>query len=434
MPNKYNTSMGARLVLAAAISAACGTANAAGFALIENSASGMGNAYAGAAAIADDASTVWFNPAGMTRLGKDQIVFAAHYIAPEAEYTDSGTSTVPVAGPNDTTDEIGVVANFYYVRDLGGDAKFGLGINTPFGLASEYEPDWMGRYHAIKSEIATLNINPAIATRITDKLSVGAGFNVQYIEAEISSAIDVATITATPGAPDGLASVKGDGISFGANFGLLYEYSPTSRLGIAYRSKVAQNLDGDATFQNTPVIPSPLGGNLFENTSASAAIDLPETISVSYVRDMNARLTLLADVTYTGWSGFEELRVKYDNPGQPDAVTTEDWNNTWRYSLGMNYQYNEKLTLRAGVAYDETPIPDAERRTPRIPGNDRTWLALGFGYAPTTDMKFDFGYAHLFIDDSDTNNTLESALTPYTLNGSYENKVDIFSVQATWSF
>ena len=429
MPNKYTTSIGARLALAAAIGAACGTANAAGFALIENSASGMGNAFAGAAAIGEDASTVWFNPAAMTRLGKDQIVFAAHYIAPEAEFTDNASG--PMTGPDDTTDEVGVVANFYYVRDLGDDVKFGLGINTPFGLASEYDADWIGRYHAIKSEIATLNINPSIASKITDKLSLGAGFSVQYIEAEISSAVDPALFG---GAADGLASVEGDGISFGANFGLLYEYSPTSRLGIAYRSKVAQNLDGNATFKGTNVVPSPLGGNLFENTGASAAIDLPETISVSYVRDMDAKLTLLADVTYTGWSGFEELRVKYDNPGQPDAVTTEDWNNTWRYSLGMNYQYNEKLTLRAGVAYDETPIPDAERRTPRIPGNDRTWLALGFGYAPTADMKFDFGYAHLFIDDSDINNTLESAFTPYTLNGSYENKVDIFSVQATWSF
>jgi long-chain fatty acid transport protein len=255
---------------------------------------------------------------------------------------------------------------------------------------------------------------------VTDKLSLGVGFNVQYIEAELSSAIFT-------GGSDGLATIEGDGVSFGANFGLLYEYSEHSRIGIAYRSKVAHNLDGDATFSG--IAPTPIG------TGASAAVDLPQMASLSYVRDMNDRLTLLADVTWTGWSSFDELRVSYDN-AQPDTVTTEDWEDTWRYSVGMNYRYSDALTLRAGVAYDEEPIPSAARRTPRIPGNDRTWLALGFGYAPSADLQFDFGYAHLFVKDADIDNTLET-LDPaanHTLSGSYEAEVDIFSAQVTWKF
>ncbi|MBD3620310.1 MAG: outer membrane protein transport protein [Chromatiales bacterium] len=429
MPN-HIPSIGRRLALAVAIGATCGSAHAAGFALIEQSASGMGNAFAGAAAIADDASTVWFNPAGMTRLGKDQVVVAVHYIAPTAEYTDSGTSTVPGGGPDDTTDEVGIVGNFYYVRDLGDDVKFGLGINTPFGLASKYDANWIGRYHAIESEIATLNINPSLASKVTDKLSLGVGFNVQYIEAKISSAVDGTNV----GQPsNGFAELEGDGISFGANFGMLYEYSERSRIGIAYRSKVAHTLEGDAKFDNlAPTVVAP-GVTLFENTSASAAVDLPQMASLSYVREMNDRLTLLADVTWTGWSSFDELRVNYDST-QPDAVTTEDWEDVWRYSIGMNYRYSDALTLRAGVAYDEEPIPSAERRTPRIPGNDRTWLALGFGYAPSADLQFDFGYAHLFVKDADIDNTLESAISPHTLTGSYEADVDIFSAQVTWKF
>ncbi|HDP89902.1 MAG TPA: transporter [Thioalkalivibrio sp.] len=424
------TSIGSRLALVAAIGATCGSAHAAGFALIEQSASGMGNAFAGAAAIADDASTVWFNPAGMTRLNRDQIAVALHYIAPTAEYTDSGASTVPGGGPDDTTDETGIVGNFYYVRDLGNEVKFGLGINTPFGLASKYRPDWIGRYHAIESEIATLNINPALASKVTDRLSLGLGFNVQYIEAKLSSAVDGTLV----GQPDnGFAELEGDGISFGANFGLLYEYSERSRLGIAYRSRVAHKLEGDAKFDNLAPTPVAPGVTLFEDTSASAAVDLPDSASVSYVRDVNDRLTLLADVTWTGWSSFDELRVKYDST-QPDAVTTEDWNDVWRYSVGLNYRYSDTLTLRAGVAYDEEPIPGADRRTPRIPGNDRTWLALGFGYAPSADLQFDFGYAHLFVKDVDIDNTLESQISPYTLTGSYEADVDIFSAQVTWKF
>ena len=422
-------SIGRRLALAVAIGATCGNAHAAGFALIEQNASGMGHAFAGAAAIADDAGTVWFNPAGMTRLGKDQVVVAAHYIAPEAEYTDSGASTVPGGGPDDTTDEVAIAGNFYYVRDLGDEVKFGLGINTPFGLSSEYDADWIGRYHAIKSEITTFNINPSLASKVTDRLSLGVGFNVQYIEAELSSAV-------FDGTNEGVATIEGDGISLGANFGLLYEFSGRSRIGVAYRSEVAHNLDGDATFDGVNPVPSPLGGNLYVDTDASAGVDLPQMVSLSYVRDMNDRLTLLADVTWTGWSSFDELRVSYDNAGQPDAVTTEDWDDTWRYSLGMNYRYSDALTLRAGVAYDEEPIPSAARRTPRIPGNDRTWLALGFGYAPSADLQFDFGYAHLFVKDADIDNTLET-LNPaanHTLSGSYEADVDIFSAQVTWKF
>ncbi|MDX5333411.1 MAG: OmpP1/FadL family transporter [Gammaproteobacteria bacterium] len=435
MPN-HIPSIGRRLALAVAISATCGSAHAAGFALIEQSASGMGNAFAGAAAIADDASTVWFNPAGMTRLGKDQVVVAAHYIAPEAEFTNDGSQLgtgAPLVGTDGSTsgktDEVGIVGNFYYVRDLGDDAKFGLGINTPFGLSSKYDSNWIGRYHAINSEIMTLNINPSLASKVTDKLSLGVGFNVQYIQAELSS-------TVFDGTQEGVATIEGDGISFGANFGLLYEYSERSRIGIAYRSKVAHNLDGDAKFDGVNQIPSPLGGNLYVDTDASAGVDLPQMASLSYVRDMNDRLTLLADVTWTGWSSFDELRVSYDNAGQPDSVTTEDWEDTWRYSVGMNYRYSDALTLRAGVAYDEEPIPSAERRTARIPGNDRTWLALGFGYAPSADLQFDFGYAHLFVKDADIDNTLET-LNPaanHTLSGSYEAEVDIFSAQVTWKF
>ena len=429
MPNNYATSIGARFALAAAIAAACGTANAAGFALIENSASGMGNAFAGAAAIAEDASTVWFNPAGMTRLDGDQVVVAGHYIEPEASCTDRASG--PMTGPNDTTDEAAFVTNFYYVRDLGDDVKFGFGINTPFGLTTEYDPAWIGRYHAIRSDIMTVNFNPALASKVTDKLSLGLGFNVQYIEAEITSAVDPLLFGGTS---DGLARVEGDDVSFGANFGLLYEYSPRSRMGVAYRSKVAQTLEGTASFEGTNPVPSPLGGELFLNTGATAGIDLPETVSFSYAREVDAKWTFLADVTWTGWRGFEELRVSYDNSGQPDAVTTEHWRNTWRYAVGANYRWDDRLTLRAGVAYDETPIPNAERRTPRIPGNDRTWVSLGFGYAYSPRLQFDVGYSHLFVDDADIHNTLESPFTPYTLDGTYESHVDIVSTQATWKF
>lgn len=434
MPKNKTTSSGARLALAAAISVACGSANAAGYALIEQSASGMGNAYAGAAAIAEDASTIWFNPAGMTRLNKDQVVVAGHYVMPEAEFTDTGSASPTF---NDTTDEAALVGNFYWVRDLGGGTKFGLGIGTPFGLATKYDPGWTGRYHAIDSELRSLNFNPAVASKVTERLSLGVGFNVMYLEADLSQAINFAAVG---GSGDGYGEVSGDSWSFGANFGALYEMSERSRLGVHYRTKVNQNLDGNASFDisNAPasIGPFTVGTDIFANTGASASVTLPDSLSVSYVFERDSQWTYLFDWTWTNWREFDELRISYDNPTQPDSVTTEHWTSVHRVSAGVNYRLDETWILRGGIAWDQEPIQSAERRTPRIPGNDRTWLSFGFGYTVSPDMQFDFGYAHLFVDDTEINNSTESAVAPLndTIVGTYDSQVDIFSAQVTWKF
>ena len=143
------------------------------------------------------------------------------------------------------------------------------------------------------------------------------------------------------------------------------------------------------------------------------------------------KITYLADITWTGWSSFDELRIVYDSGVPTDTVTTEDWDDTLRYSVGFDYQYSDTMILRSGLAYDETPIPSPERRTPRIPGNDRTWLSFGLTYMLDDQSSIDVGYSHLFIDDTGINNTLESTAPPLnaTLTGTYTASVDILSVQ-----
>ena len=146
---------------------------------------------------------------------------------------------------------------------------------------------------------------------------------------------------------------------------------------------------------------------------------------------------MLADVTWTGWSSFDELRIEYDNPAQPDSVTTEGWEDTFRYSVGVNWQYSDKVTLRTGVAYDETAVPSAERRTPRIPGNDRTWLSFGGTYIINPEFTVDIGYSHIFINDTKINNTFESSQPALaaTLTGTYEDvSADILSAQLRWNY
>ncbi len=423
---------------------------ASGYALIEQSASQQGNAYAGAAAFANDASTIYFNPAGMTRVPR-QLVIGAHWVSTSAEF--DGTATDPAGFPvsggdgGDAGDD-GIVPNLYFSTPLGKGIFVGVGINAPFGLTTEYNDDWKGRYHAIESELKTLNFNPAVAYRINDQFSIGAGVNMQYIDVKLTRKIDQGSLCAPilqqlqaaglPGADpalcaglvpqgsDAFAKVEGDNLAGGYNAGLLYEPLPSTRIGLAYRSKIQQGVNGNARFRNT--LPQLASFNIFVRTNANAEVDLPQTASLSIYHDLNSQWSVMGDVTWTGWDNFDELRIEYESL-QPDTVIEENWNDIWRYSLGVDYRYNSAWTFRAGTAYDETPIPDARRRTARIPGEDRIWASLGFGYQATPTLGIDVAYTHLFIDDPKINN---GDVTRGTITGEYDADVDIVSAQLVW--
>ncbi len=317
-----------------------------------------------------------------------------------------------------------------------------MGVNVPFGLGTEYPSDWIGRYHAIKSDMMTLNINPSFAYKVTDKFSKGTGVSVQYIKAELSSAVDQKLILASQGAPAGVwgaasdsySSMEGDGWGYGYNLGLLYELSKDTRFGLAYRSRVQQSLEGDIKFSNVHTLLSPSPN--FQNRSIKADVDLPDTVSASFYSKITAKLALMADVTWTKWSRFKELRVKSTN-GASDILTTENWDDNYRYSLGLSYYADNKSTFRFGVAYDETPVPSPQYRTPRIPDGSRKWIAAGFGHKFSEKISFDLGAAYLFVNDPKINQiatpTNENAVRG-NLIGTYDCNVKILSAQVNYNF
>jgi long-chain fatty acid transport protein len=423
----------------------------AGFALVEQSVSGLGNAYAGGAASAEDATTIFFNPAGMTRLGGQQVSLAAHIIVPSAKFTNEGSTYAlggPLLGGNGGDGGVAkVIPNAYYTIKVNDRLSLGLGINSPFGLATDYDHDWVGRYQAWKSDVITVNFNPSIAYKITDQLSLGAGVNIQYFKAKLSNAIDFGLLDAAgkfpplpPGAlhlvpqkSDGSVSLEGDSWGVGYNIGLLYEFTKDTRAGVAYRSRIKQKLGGDAEFANTPAALA--AAPVFKNTGVKADITVPDSLSASVFHNITPQWSIMADVTWTNWSLFKELRVRFDNPNQPDAVTTENWRDSWRYSLGVSYTPDPKWILRAGIAYDTAAVPDPEHRTPRIPDNDRFWTAIGVGYKISRAVSFDLGYAHLFISGSNVNQTPtgENAVRG-GLQGSYDSHIDIISAQLNLKF
>jgi long-chain fatty acid transport protein len=430
-----------------------GAASAAGFALIEQGASGMGNAFAGAAATAEDASTIFFNPAGMTYLPDSQLVVAVHAIRPSAEFSNHGShrtaltgGLVTPGGEGGDAGDLAFVTNFYFAKAITENVRLGLGVFAPFGLKTEYNDNWVGRYQAIKSELKTININPSIAFKASDQLSLGFGVSAMRTEAELTNAVDFGTICAAAlagcgiGATfqrhDGLAKLEGDDWGFGWNAGVIFQMSNATRLGLAYRSQVHQTLDGTIKFSNVPAAfaVSPTLTATFANGDVTAKLTTPSSLSASLFHRINDQWDAMADLTWTEWSKFERLTAVRSSGTIVNDVP-ENWHNAIRASVGASYRYNDTLKARVGLAYDESPVK-SEFRTPRIPDNDRVWLSLGASYQVSSAGSLDVGYTHIFVHDASIKKTTDSssALLRDVLTGNYDSNVNILSVQYTHNF
>ncbi len=441
------------------ISLPTSSAQAAFFQLAENSPAGLGNAFAGGAAIAEDASTVWYNPAGLTRLSGTELDAGVYAIRPSIQFSKSSATTrlgTPLTGSDGgDAGEDAVVPNIYFSHRLDDRWVLGLGITVPFGLATDYEDTWVGRYHADRSDIKTLNINPGLGYRVNDEFSLGAGLNYQKIDAELGQWADLGTGCTLAQAPFGslpagtcaalgLASqqddakvvVNADDTSYGFNLGMLWEPTKEQRLGLAYRSAIKHHLTGSvdvttydagqAAFASNPLVKLVDGG-------AGAHVTLPATLSLSGFMQLSPQWALMGDITRTYWSKLPELRINFDS-GAADSVVTLNLNDVNRYALGAIYSPGGGWAYRAGVALDQTPTPDAAHRTPRLPDENRRWFAVGASYKSSDQFVFDVAFAYLDIIEADINKSaLDSENTTRgSLSGQYSSNTKILSAQLRW--
>jgi long-chain fatty acid transport protein len=402
-------------LVAGALLAMSGAASASGFALIEQSASGLGNAYAGGAASAEDASTVYFNPAGMTNIKGSQVLVAVHAIKPSAQFSNNGSTGALGTDTGGDAGSLALVPSLYLVGDIGEQWKYGIGVSSPFGLKTEYSSSWIGRNLAIKSELKTVNINPSISYKMSDMVSLGFGLDAQYAEATLTKS----------GNALGEVKVTGNDWAYGWNIGTLIQVNKELRIGAAYRSSIKHSLKGDVTFAAAPA----------NNGSVSADVEVPDSFSLSFVNAINPQWEVMGDITLTKWSTFKNLDVirtggtSYPGEQTPLSHTAENWSDTYRYSLGATHRYNDAWKVRIGVAYDQTPTSD-QYRTPAIPDSDRTWLALGGQYKISATSALDFGYAHIYVKNA----TIDQPVGAAKVVGSYQNSVDILSMQYAYSF
>jgi long-chain fatty acid transport protein len=432
---------------------------ASSFALIEQSVSGMGSAYAIGSAGIDDASTLYFNPATMTRLpgsnltGGLQIVNSRTDFKGSAEYNPNnlGNSLNGTAGPPPTQiqgdsksslDLTAAVPAGAISHQLNDRTWLGFTVNAPFGLKTDYDDDWVGRYHAIKSELLTYNFNPSIAFKINEHATVGVGVSALYADGELTQAVDGNLLgCGTPFGSsdcDGKAKLTGDDWGFGYNFGFMLQPSDNTRLGLHFRSGMELTLEGHSKVSGLQPPVSGLNGK----QKAELDVKLPDSLSISGYHAINSKWAVMADYTWTQWSRIKSLDIKLEDGHE--SVSTWNYDDSSRYAIGTEYTHNNKWKYRAGLALDQTPVPRNSERSPRVPDADRTWLSLGLTYSHSRNLSFDLGYAHLFVDDpklddvSDNNDpTLQYpvGLTGFhTVSGKYDSAVDIFGAQVNWRF
>ena len=425
-----------------------GVANASGFQLLgEQNASGIGNAGAGSAAVAENASTVFYNPAGMTQLQAREVSLGGTLVKTNFDFSNSGSSVgvLGTSGDGNNGGGLGFVPNAYLSWAVTKDIYLGFGIGAPFGLRTEYDNPWKGAAQSISFDVKTINLNPSIAWRATDWVSLGFGLNWQKVEAEYVRAVAVST----PGLRDSTATLKLSDDSWGWNAGALFNLGPATKLGVSYRSAVKYETTGDVKVTSnggaaagaTTIALNNAGGS----SDTKASIKLPDTLIFSLSQKLSSQWELLGDVSWTGWSSIPKvdiIRTSGVLNGQNAQTLHTDFRDTWRFAVGANYMLNDAWKLKMGIAYDQTPVKGPDTRLVSMPDNNRTWFSAGAQWKPSKGMTVDVGGAYLYVKDAEINNNqIPATLNAQTassnrgyVKGTYSDSAFLLGAQFSMAF
>ena len=459
------------LVLLALLSVAPRPAWPAGFLVQEKSPRGLGSAFAGEGALAEDAATAHFNSAALTLLEGTQAVLGMHFILPRVEFENEGSTLNPavghgrIHGPGAESTENALVPSAYLAHEVTPRLHVGLALNAPFGLSTKYDSNWVGRYHAVTSSMRTVNLEPAVGIKVNDWLSLGAGMSALYAKVRITNAIDLGSVCTlfapsvgaspqicpalglTPQKVDGFTRITGDDWGFGWTLSALLKPRPGTRVGLAYRSRIALDLTGDAQFLVPKAARVLRSTGALRDTRASALATVPDTVALSAYQELTSDLAVFGDITWTHWELFRDLTVTFANPAQPTVRQPQDWTNALRQigpwldaheSQFYEFQTNVNASVEVPADKNErkkwlsqrrTPVPNEALRNPRVPDSDRVWASVGFGFRWNERLRLDLGYAHVFGIDTGSRNS--DPVTGHVLRGTYQAGADILGVQAS---
>jgi long-chain fatty acid transport protein len=438
-------------------------------------ASGLGTAYAGGAAQAEDASTIYFNPAGIALLRDVELQSGLTVAFPTARFSNEGShynlpntpfNGRPISGGNGGDPGSPAAVPYLFISQplirspQYGDLAIGIGLSVPFGLQTDYSTGWVGRYSTLRSKLSAIDLEPAIAYRLWNHLSVGASINIQYVSARLTEAIDLgeagaqaiheftlalpalleargvppaaipAVVASTqqayrnagliPGGRDAISEVSGNSWGVGFTLGAILEYLKgdensffqDGRVGFSYRSPITQQIQGNAQFRSVPILTAPgvpvqfpvpnLFAGTFFDQEASASLNLPDIYHFSIYQRFLRQLALMSDVEWVRWSRLQSVAIKFSNAGTPSASIKLNYADSTRLAIGLEWFATKNLTCRCGFAYDRTPVTSAAFRIPQLPDNDQYTLSLGIRWSPTQFMDIDLGYAHMFIPQGES--------------------------------
>ena len=421
---------------------------AAGYGLKEHSADAMSAAYAGAAATDTDASYLAYNPAALGGVVDTDISVSMVSILPgsKASYTTATTSAGnPTGGGTNPSGFISdaLVPAFGIRHRLTDRLTIGLSISAPWGLRTDYNSSWAGRYYAEKSELLTINATPTVAYQITPQITLGAGLQIEYAQGTLTSAIDTGTLGAlnsipgsVPGGQDSFARLSGKNWTFGYTLGAIIRPAPGLSLGIAYRSSLQHDLKGPLSFTlDSAGIGATIRSltGLFTNTRQTTPLTMPDMITSGAREDFSDQWSGMIELDWTHWSRARQLMVIAVNPAQPNDVTTLNWKDTLFGSVGLEYRASSVLAFRAGAAYDQSPAPDATRE-PRIPDADRVWLSAGVRYRVSDGLDLNVTASRLFNLKTAIalNPAIPGAALRGSLAGTTQSYVNVAGVELTW--
>lgn len=367
--------------------------HAAAFQLYELGTPIIGSADVGQAAVTRDASIAYFNPAGMTQLKSSQFMIGSQLIFPNTHFSINNLNTI--SGDNGgNAGQLLPGAGFYYVYNATPKFKLGVSMTTPYGGSLTYDDGWVGRYIVQTMQFYTLNLNPAFAYQVNPWASIGAGFSVEY--ANLSETVALRIL----GFDDGKITIKTDNFAYGFNVGTLLTPTTTTKIGIAYRSRILHNLHGTTTFLRISSTP---------NTSTK--MTMPQNVIVSLSQALTSRFTILGELAWANWASMKNTVVNI----QSFSLTTPlDWNNTWRAGLGGQYQWSSKVALQAGASYDSSPT-NTSYRMPDLPMDRQIRVGAGLLYSAVKAIKLGFSYEYINFGKANINNTSPAG----TLSGSY---------------
>lgn len=425
-----------RLLALAALVLKCSPVGSSAYQLMEQNVTNLGTAYAGTASLAEDASTGFYNSAGLTRICQEQIAFSligiksyGHINVNRALDTQGGTVTSPVRAPTSVRiiNSDGLAPGIHYAYRLSDCWVFGLNVVMPFGLKTGYREDSIARYSSTRSEIRTYDIAPSLAYCFGNGLSLGAGLDIVYAYAELDTRI--APIAGSTTTTDGFINTRAENWGLGGHLGALYEFNNCTRIGANYRSEVQVNARGETLQQNSATLAPAI-----TSTGVKAYTRLPATAVLSAYHKI-CDWAIMGDIQWTNWSTFKSLTLRPSN-GTGTQTLVQNFKDTFRVALGLNYQWDDCWLFRIGTAYDQSPVRK-ELRSTRIPDTDRYWLAVGARYNFTPCLRLEVGYAHLYFTRSVVNDFAPVAAGAQTqgrqfLNGNVRNAADLVGLQLTW--